>query len=586
MEICQRSSYITSPLLKGFIILVFLIFYAMYTPLMGSRTDSLYLASIEQKDLSKRLHAMALLAGELIPAHMDSARVLLEKSSQLAAMVKNPVERAAWLNLSGNYNWFSGNHDSAMVNYKITYAIDHPDVLERRAAAAINIGALYNRKGIADSIRHYLNEAIRMFDLLGDEKGHSRANYSLGIFYSNRGNYELALRHYLVSLNHQLAEKDTFALIYSYNALGNLYGRMKDRTETALEYFHKGIELNRAHPVAPMLASLYSNISFIYLSRLKDYDKAIEYARLGIESKMPNEPAGNLFGLYINAAEAYRLKGNLPMAREFLDKAMELESLSIQAINLADARLSYGDYFKDVKDYQQARLHYSSALERGIAIGSLQTQQSAYQRLFLLDSLQGNYLGAIDNYQKSRMMHDSIWEMDRANRLSELEFIYELDKKAAENALLRQTNELNQQVISKQRLLVITGFSLSVLFALFLFSLYKMNRKINEKKRMLEDLANELIKKQFELAQVNEKLDNQNHELIALNQTKDKFFSVIAHDLRGPFNSLLGFLDVLTTDFNDLTDEKTHGILLELPGTSCFLPGFSFSGSPPNGKAE
>ena len=52
------------------------------------------------------------------------------------------------------------------------------------------------------------------------------------------------------------------------------------------------------------------------------------------------------------------------------------------------------------------------------------------------------------------------------------------------------------------------------------------------------------------------KLKKYYEELESLNSSKDKFFSIISHDLRNPFNSLLGFSELLANNIEDLTEQE------------------------------
>ena len=45
-------------------------------------------------------------------------------------------------------------------------------------------------------------------------------------------------------------------------------------------------------------------------------------------------------------------------------------------------------------------------------------------------------------------------------------------------------------------------------------------------------------------------------KLKELNTTKDKFFSLVSHDLRSPFNSILGFVQLLRDEYSSLTEEE------------------------------
>lgn len=56
-----------------------------------------------------------------------------------------------------------------------------------------------------------------------------------------------------------------------------------------------------------------------------------------------------------------------------------------------------------------------------------------------------------------------------------------------------------------------------------------------------------------------EEIKRKNEELTLINAEKDKFFSVITHDLRGPFNSIMGFTQLL----HEMVDEKDNPEIIE-----------------------
>ena len=63
---------------------------------------------------------------------------------------------------------------------------------------------------------------------------------------------------------------------------------------------------------------------------------------------------------------------------------------------------------------------------------------------------------------------------------------------------------------------------------------------------------------------VEEQIKQKNEELAKLNTEKDKFFSIIAHDLRSPFNAFLGFTKLLDDELPTMTKENTQKITMTM----------------------
>ena len=97
--------------------------------------------------------------------------------------------------------------------------------------------------------------------------------------------------------------------------------------------------------------------------------------------------------------------------------------------------------------------------------------------------------------------------------------------------------ELGEQKRFRNFLFVLVA--LCIIIVVLVFYLYVVQQRSNKQLKVAHD-----------------QLNRQNLELQELNATKDKFFSIISHDLKGPLNSLTSFSSLLINHTESLSKEE------------------------------
>ncbi|MEZ5196153.1 MAG: tetratricopeptide repeat protein [Bacteroidales bacterium] len=496
--------------------------------------------------------------------------------------LKNDHISTQLLAIIANAQYETGNYEKSIeVYYKIfnLYSLDGDEM--NTADALMNIGRNYYMLNRYMKAKDYYERALDIYKRNQYFTGIASALQKIAIILSHWGEYDKALNFNYEALNFWKEIDNILQIaLVNYN-IGIIYQELGDLSR-ARDCFQKGLnlflELNNTREIVISTA----RIGDIYLQN-GEYDKALEYYlkadMLGQQIKDKALEAETSF----NLGKVYNLIGDYFKSIDHQRKSIRLNEEQDNIKALSENYAELGLVYLNFGHMDQALFYLEKGLEITLNINYKYQTNIYYKILSDVYFQLGSYKEAFDSYKRYIEGRDQISTEENKLKSAELLAKYQLSEKEKENERLRHSEQLKNAQIFNQYLVIVL-VAVALLALLIISTIFRRRYKLNRKLNIQLSLKN----KEIENQQI--KVEHLNADLQGANAAKDRFFSIIAHDLKNPFNSLMGLIELLIEDYNAYDDNERQEFLIQMKSSSdqiyALLQNLLLWGSNQIGKTE
>jgi signal transduction histidine kinase/tetratricopeptide (TPR) repeat protein len=451
-----------------------------------------------------------------------------------------------------------------------------------------------------------IESGLGKFSTRRNEHNYSLLLYMMADYLYYNQEYKKARDYYYKAEKTLKEHNDTLYLMMTYNSIGLTYSVEQD-DENTLRYYMKTIETCPENTSNANLkqTKLDAKINIInhYFST-GDYNEIIQKAPEVIQLATEINDSVKLGSIYNAIAIAHKNKQNFSESRKFFSKALSVYDATgndyqksyiynnlgglYEYNNVPDSALHYfrlalsmfenenykigiaksklgvaSVLFKQLGNDAEAETYYNNAIQIARQNDFTSVLLDALSELAELEYKRGNYREAFDIKAQYHDINDSIFSAENQQQYLELKTQYEISQKENEinqlkNEMLRHQLDVKKNQLQKEIGLSIIFLLTLISYVFYIFyirkknlnkSLEKKNTNISEQNKRLKaliDKNNSLTKK----------LQHSRHMLMAVNITKSRFFSILAHDLRNPFHNILGQSFLLSNYYDKLSDDE------------------------------